>query len=241
MSADPFDQHDWQSAAYVERWVATKRAAGEQRAQDLHRVVAALPAGHEAPRRVLDIGTGWGPLAREVLMALPGATLVAHDFSAPMLEKAEITLGPFGERASFWRGDLTDAAWAQGIGGPFDAVVSAHAIHNVRSHATIAAVYSTVGQLLSPGGWFVNLEIVDPAGPATGGAYGRLRTGAGGVRAPHQPGHDLAAATLVDHLRWLTDAGFAEVDCLWKDTRQALLVGVTPSGSGREARSGRSG
>jgi hypothetical protein len=38
----------------------------------------------------------------------------------------------------------------------------------------------------------------------------------------------VAAATLADHLRWLTDAGFSEVDCLWKDGRQALLVGVTP-------------
>ena len=181
---------------------------------------------------MLDIGTGWGPLAYEVLLELPEATLVGHDFSEPMLEKATATLAEFGERASFWRGDLTDPTWADGIGDPFDAVVSAHAIHNVRSHSTIAAVYSTACQLLSPGGWFVNLEIVDPAGPATGAAYGRLRTGAIGVRAPHEHGHehgqDLAAATLVDHLRWLTDAGFAEVDCLWKDARQALLVGVAP-------------
>ena len=90
-------------------------------------------------------------------------------------------------------------------------------------------------RLLSPGGWFVNLEIVDPAGPATGGAYGRLRAGAGGVRSRQDPGHDLAAATLVDHLRWLADAGFAEVDCLWKEARQALLVGVKPFVSPREA------
>ena len=229
MSAtDPFGQHDWQSPAYVEHWVETKTATAEERAPDLRRVVAVLPTGPEAPRRVLDIGTGWGPLAYEVLLALPEATLVAHDFSEPMLEKAAATLASFGERASFWRGDLTDASWAEGIGGPFDAVVSAHAIHNVRSHAAIAGVYSTVCRLLSPGGWFVNLEIVDPAGPATGGAYGQLRPGSSGVRAPHEPGNDLAAATLVDHLGWLTDAGFAEVDCLWKNARQALLVGVSP-------------
>jgi tRNA (cmo5U34)-methyltransferase len=228
MSADPFGQHDWQSAAYVERWVETKRAAAEQRAPDLRRVVAALPTGQEAPRRVLDIGTGWGPLAYEVLLEHPEATLVAHDFSEPMLEKAAATLAQFGGRVSLWRGDLTDPGWAEGIGGPFDAVVSAHAIHNVRSHAVIAAVYSTVCRLLSPGGWFVNLEIVDPPGPATGGAYGRLRSGAGRVRAPQEPGHDLAAATLSDHLRWLADAGFGEVDCLWKEARQAVLVGVAP-------------
>jgi tRNA (cmo5U34)-methyltransferase len=228
MSEDPFGQHDWQSAAYVERWVEMKQAGAEQRAPDLRRVVAALPTGEEAPRRVLDIGTGWGPLAYEVLLELPEATVVGHDFSEPMLEKAAATLAEFGARASFWRGDLTDPNWADGIGGPFDAVVSAHAIHNVRSHSTIATVYSMVCQLLSPGGWFVNLEIIDPPGPATGAAYGRLRTGAIGVRAPHEPGHDMAAATLVDHLRWLTDAGFAEVDCLWKDARQALLVGVAP-------------
>ena len=229
MSAtDPFGQHDWQSPAYVEHWVETKSTTAEERAPDLRRVVAVLPTGPEAPRRVLDIGTGWGPLAYEVLLALPEATLVAHDFSEPMLEKAAATLASFGERASFWRGDLTDASWAEGIGGPFDAVVSAHAIHNVRSHAAIAGVYSAVCRLLSPGGWFVNLEIVDPAGPATGGTYGQLRPGSSGVRAPHEPGNDLAAATLVDHLGWLTDAGFAEVDCLWKNARQALLVGVSP-------------
>ena len=89
---DPFGQHDWQSAAYVEQWVEMKSATAEQRAPDLRRVVAVLPTGQEAPRRVLDIGTGWGPLAYEVLLALPEATLVAHDFSEPMLEKAAATL-----------------------------------------------------------------------------------------------------------------------------------------------------
>ena len=134
---------------------------------------------------MLDIGTGWGPLAQEVLTVLPKATLVAHDFSEPMLAKARTTLAPFGERVGFVRGDLTDEHWADGIGAPFDAVVSAHAIHNVRSHRMIAAVYATVRQLLAPGGWFLNLEIVDPAGPAAAGAYGRLRLGRG--RAPLSP------------------------------------------------------
>src|SRR5262245_1502664 len=98
MTADPFGQHDWQSAAYVERWVETKRAAADERVPALRRVVAALPTGQDAPRRVLDIGTGWGPLAYEVLLANPDATVVAHDYSEPMLVKAEATLAEFGER-----------------------------------------------------------------------------------------------------------------------------------------------
>jgi tRNA (cmo5U34)-methyltransferase len=227
-ASDPFGQHEWQSPEYVEHWVEAKAATAAQRAPDLHRVVAALPSGPDAPRCVLDIGTGWGPLAQEVLTVLPKATLVAHDFSEPMLAKARTTLAPFGARVGFVRGDLTDEHWADGIGAPFDAVVSAHAIHNVRSHRMIAAVYATVRQLLAPGGWFLNLEIVDPAGPAAAGAYGRLRLGAAGPRSPHAHGDDLAAASLVDHLRWLDEAGFAEIDCPWKDLRQALLLGVAP-------------
>jgi cyclopropane fatty-acyl-phospholipid synthase-like methyltransferase len=224
-SSDPFGQHDWHSPEYVEQWVTARTAMAAERTPALRMVVAALPGG-AGPSRVLDIGTGWGPLAYEVLSARPHATLVAHDFSAPMLERARRTLAPFAERVEYRMGDLATDGWAEGMPGPFDAVVSAHAIHNVRSHEVIVAVYAAVHRLLAPGGCFVNLDIVDPPGPGAAAAYGRIREGGGGRHGGRHVGDDVAAAGVVDHLRWLTAAGFAEVDCPWKDLRQALLLAI---------------
>ena len=136
----------------------------------------------------------------------------------------------FGERASFWRGDLTDPNWAEGIGGPFDAVVSAHAIHNVRSHSTIAArvldgVPAAVARRMvreprdrrsrRPGD---GRRVRSTAAPAR--SVSERRTSPATTWPPRR-------SSITS--RWLTDAGFAEVDCLWKDARQALLVGVSRS------------
>jgi len=163
---------------------------------------------------VLDVGSGPGPLASAVLRALPEARVVCQDFSEPMLRRAQIALAWAGKRVRYHRSDLAAPDWMVGLGKGFEAVVSSYAIHNLRDPARIRSVYADLAGLLSPGGCVFLLDLVESPGPRTDALYGRRRRHTDGM-----------PATLAAHLSWLTDAGLAEVDCLWKDGFEAAMCG----------------
>jgi len=185
--------------------------------------------GH-APRRVLDLGAGTGMLAARVAAAHPDAELVLTDGAPAMLEQARATLGP---RAQLHVADLADPLPP----GPFEAVVSALAIHHL-DDAGKQALFARVHAALPPGGVFVNAEQV--AGPtpwldrryrawheASARALGA--TDAEWAAAQARMRHD-RCADVESHLGWLRDAGFDAADCLFKDHRFAVLVGRRADG-----------
>jgi len=211
--------HDWHSAAYVADWIGRDVTRDDERRPLLRRAARLVPADRGDPIRVLDVGGGYGMLTREVLEEFPRATVVLHDFSGPMLEQARARLAEHLDRLEFARSDLRDPSWTKALPGPFDVVVSAIAIHNVRDPAIIRRVYSDVHGLLGPGSCFYNVDFVAPAG----------RIGAAALAGRRPAGEPKIArgdrGTLTDHLAWLRDAGFDDVDCLARDGHQALLAG----------------
>jgi ubiquinone/menaquinone biosynthesis C-methylase UbiE len=151
--SDSLGRHDWYSAEYVDDWIR----ADEQRERNLDVLVERLDLTGDEPV-VLDVGGGYGRLTRTVLERFPSARVVMHDFSPPMLARASAYLAPFSGRYTAVRADLRDPEWTAALGGPFDAVMSAIAIHNVREPKSIARVYQEVCGLLRPGGQFLNLD-----------------------------------------------------------------------------------
>lgn len=181
-------------------------------------------AGREI-RRVLDLGAGTGLLAAHVAAAYPGVELTLLDGAAAMLDRARET---FGDGAAYVLADLADPLPG---GGPWDAIVSALAIHHL-DDAGKRELYARVHATLAPGGIFVNAEQV--AGPTAlfDDAYHRWHerrakelgtTDIDWQHAVESMRHDRTAS--VEHqLAWLREAGFADADCLWKDHRLAVLA-----------------
>jgi tRNA (cmo5U34)-methyltransferase len=173
-------------------------------------------------RRVLDLGAGL--LARQVLGAHPDSEVTLLDGAAAMLEEAR---GVLGERARYVVADLTDPLPA----GPWDAVVSALAIHHL-DDAGKQALFARVHAALSPGGMFVNAEQVAAPSGLFQDAYTRWHAREAVARGC-SPG-DWAAS--VDRMRldrwssvehqvaWLREAGFADADCLFKDHGFAVIA-----------------
>lgn len=218
LSADPRHRpHDWHSAAYVEDWIDQDATDDERRRPTLRRVATLLPGGPEDPLRVLDVGGGYGALSYEVLQARPQASVVLHDYSAAMIAKAAERLARFAGRVSYRESDMAGPGWAGDLGGPFDAVVSALAIHNLDDTAAISRVYRDVFSLLRPGGCFFDADLAFPAGPGVADLYRRDP-----IRDPAWDVH-VGPPGLEDHLHWLREAGFCEVDCIWKDCEDTLL------------------
>jgi tRNA (cmo5U34)-methyltransferase len=190
--------------------------------------VAALELTAAPPARVLDLGAGTGLLAARVLAAHHAAEVVLLDGAPAMLEQARAALG---DRARYVTGDLNGPL----PDGPWDAVVSALAIHHLADEEK-AALFARVHEALVPGGIFVNAEQVAGPTPWLNGVYARHHEQAAralGATDEEWAGalermrHD-RCASVEQQIGWLREAGFADADCLFQDHRFAVLVARRP-------------
>jgi ubiquinone/menaquinone biosynthesis C-methylase UbiE len=212
--SDPHGVHDWHSASYVESWITNDVTRDSERQPLLRRTADLLPVARDQPVRVLDIGGGYGMLTREVLEAFPQAIVVLQDLSEAMLDQSRGRLAEYAARLRFVRADLRDPGWVDAVGGPFDAVVSSIAIHNVRESDVIRKIYQQVYELVTPGGAFFNLDFVIPDPDPTDLD-----------ESPDDQGESRSGATVADQLNWLAEAGFQRVELLLQEGNQALVAG----------------
>jgi ubiquinone/menaquinone biosynthesis C-methylase UbiE len=171
----------------------------------LRRILDRLPVDRELPRRVLDVGGGYGVLTREILESLPLSSVVLVDISQRMLDHARDRLGDYGVRVRFVQADLRDSAWVTAVDGPFDAVASSMAIHNVRDVGAIQTIYTEMVSLLRPGGIFLNIDLVPPAEANT----------------------SFEVFDLLAQMNYLRDLGLEAINCVHKEGPLTAIVAST--------------
>lgn len=188
--------------------------------------LAALPFGPREQPAILDLGAGTGLLSAMVRQALPEARLTVTDGSTEMLARARERLA--GDPDARFR--TLDFA-TDPLGGPWDAIVSALAIHHL-DDAGKRALYGRVLTALTPGGTFVNAEQVLGSSEAEERDFALdwlLRVRTAGVSdkdlaaAQARMAHD-RCAPLEIQLAWLRELGFAEAACAFRDKRFAVIV-----------------
>lgn len=163
-----------------------------------------IESSGQGVRRILELGTGTGHTARQLLERHPQAELVGVDTSQQMLSPAAVGL-PAG-RVKLTLGRLEEDLPA----GPFDLVASALCVHHLDA-AEKADLFRRVYAALEPGGRFVLADVVSPRDPAA-------------ARVPLSPGLD-QPSRVEDQVRWLSEAGFA-VTVPWENRDLAVIVGV---------------
>jgi tRNA (cmo5U34)-methyltransferase len=170
-------------------------------------------------------------LAASVLDAYPGCEVTLLDGAELMLDKAREAL--VGRPANFVLGDMHGELPQ----GPWDAVVSALAIHHLKD-AGKRHVLAEALRTLRPGGIFVNAEHVLGPTAFLDAEYRRWHE-AEARQAGIDDGEWAAyedrmtadhLSPLPDQLEWLHDAGFEDVDCLFKDRGYAVMFGRKPAG-----------
>jgi tRNA (cmo5U34)-methyltransferase len=180
-------------------------------------------------------------VSKFILDQFSNATCIAQDGSEPMLRRARQIMAGYGTRFQPHQSDLFDKDWLPQQCGPFDAAVSASCLHNLRDFKRISEIYGDIRRHLKPGGVFLNLDLVNAPTLALQQHYGRVATlrreregtSSPGVTAMLQQAHQTAEhgpahafpANLDEQLAALRAAGFADIDCFWKDLRQALFGG----------------
>jgi len=136
---------------------------------------------------VLELGSGPGFLAGHLLGAVPGLALTLLDFSAAMHALAGARLGSYADRVIYVERDFKQPSWRDGL-GPFDAVITNQAVHELRHKRHAATLHAAVQGVLKPGApYFVSDHRFSPG-------FGNERLN----------------MTLTEHREALFDAGFSE-------------------------------
>jgi tRNA (cmo5U34)-methyltransferase len=177
---------------------------------------------------VLDLGGGTGALAAAIAERFPRATVEIWDTDPEMLAAARARCAGFGERVRYVERSFTDPLPS------CDAVAACIALHHVKDLAVKAAIYRHIFAALRPGGIFVN---ADTAVPATTALRDHAFRGWAQSMQPHgitetQAFQHFASwaqedyyPPLIVELRLLTEAGFAEPECFWREAA-ALVFGA---------------
>lgn len=244
------DAKDW-----VLRWELQQEQGDtgrEERFSVVGDVLALATAECERPY-VLDLFCGPGSLAARLARRLPRLDLVGVD-ADPLL----LGLGQrmHGERIRFVDTVVGAEDWAASLrrDGPFDAVVSAAALHRLPER-TLLEVYAQVHSLLQPGGILVNADRLPQEPPAVAGLADRVgRLHAERHRMPGGEGwsswwaaageaRELAGLfaerrrrglggeadnglSLPAHLDLLKKAGFGQSGTVWQRGDSCVLVAV---------------
>jgi tRNA (cmo5U34)-methyltransferase len=213
-------------SAHAPQYTAQRRRLVPGYDQFYGAVVDVLSLSGQPPRRVLDLGAGTGLLSEQLVAAFPNISVELLDGSAPMLDEARARLDD--GVAALHLADLADPLPE----GPFDAIVSALAIHHLQD-ADKRRLLSRACEALAPGGVFVNAEqVAGPTSALTAGynsiwerdcrALGATDQELDGAR--ERMRHD-RCVDIETQLAWMRQAGFAAADCVYKSWRFAVLAG----------------
>lgn len=190
---------------------------------------AALPLVKNRPqaKTVLDLGAGSGLFSKFVYEQNTGLQFILADLSAGMLDVARQRFAGLSN-FNFMEFDFA----ADTITGKYDIIISALAIHHL-ADAEKERLYNKVYAALNPGGLFINADQVEGRSPMFDEFYkSRWRQ----IVINSGLDEDAIAkaferikldkfAPLEAQLTMLENAGFAAVDCIYKNLNFVVFCG----------------
>lgn len=197
-------------------------------------------------QHVVDLSCGEGVLCRAILDRFPAYHVHGLDISPTMLETAMQALSRYGERFDTQLFDLPDSSW-RNFPWPLRAVVSSLAIHHLDDEQK-QQLSRDVYTMLAPGGVFIIADLIWPTTQAGINVAGKGWDEATRQRALQLDGNlsayeqfytrDWNSFTLAEpdpfdkmtslysQLKWLEQAGFANIDVYWMKAGHAIFGGI---------------
>ena len=152
------DHHHWESAEYVAGWAKGQDPKETSRTEAFQVLADRIPYEKNLPIKILDLGAGYGALTKFLLECFPNAKAVCQDGSEEMAKLGRERMKNLAGRFEYMLCDFSKHGWSKLLPGPFEAVVSSIAIHNVGSHNIIRGIYEDAYSLVKPGGCFLNFD-----------------------------------------------------------------------------------
>lgn len=194
---------------------------------------------------LVELCCGQGLLCRALLERFPDVSVHALDGSPRMVESARATVAELGGRFDAGIFDLADRSW-RSFPFPLHAVVSSLAIHHLDGGQK-RELFKDLYQALAPGGVLVIADLILPTtqrGVQVAGkewdraVRDRSLSLEGDLRRfehfqrihwnsffDPEPDPVDKPSTLLDQLKWMEEAGFANVDAFWMRAGHAIFGG----------------
>jgi tRNA (cmo5U34)-methyltransferase len=224
-AAAPQEREDWFDDAFVDDWLRRQEERAPERNRQFAMVRALVPRTPDESFRYLNLAAGDGALDELLLARYTHAQAVLVDGSPAMVTRAGARLGRFSDRVSLVQADLETPEWQRQVDGQFDVALTTIALHNLEDPRRIRALYSEVFRLIADGGFFMNLDYVRAPSHDVWPLYRRASSDTeGGYSMAIRSIRDYAG-TVDEQLSWLREAGFAPVDCFWREFRLAIFGG----------------
>jgi SAM-dependent methyltransferase len=150
--------HHWESADYVAKWAAGQDRKEANRARTFQLLADTIPFDKQQVITILDLGAGYGALTKFLLEQFPNATAICQDGSEEMAKLGSERMKNLRGRFEYVICDFSRHGWSKLVPGPFEAIVSSIAIHNVGSPNIIRGIYEDAYTLVRPGGCFLNFD-----------------------------------------------------------------------------------
>lgn len=194
---------------------------------DFYNTALALAVTATDTPRILDLGAGTGLLSAFLLKKFPNASLTLIDLSEKMLEVARERLQSHPD-IEYIVADYTQHEFEE----PFDLVISSLSIHHL-TDTEKKALYQYAFSLLKNGGRFINADQVLGSSPFLDSLYKqdwKQKVESSGlsreeILAAYERTKLDKMSPLDDQLNWLRDAGFADVDCVYKYYNFVVMTG----------------
>jgi ubiquinone/menaquinone biosynthesis C-methylase UbiE len=154
--------HHWESAEYVAGWAKGQDPKEINRKAAFQVLADTIPYEKELPIRILDLGAGYGALTKFLLERFHNAKALCQDGSKEMAKLGGQRMKSLAGRFEYVLCDFSKHGWSKLLPGPFEAVVSSIAIHNVGSPNIIRGIYEDAYRLVKPGGCFLNFDRPKP-------------------------------------------------------------------------------
>ena len=201
-----------------------------------------LPFPRTAVLRAIDLGIGTGYFTQCFLNKFPSSRVLGIDGAPAMIELAKARLKSSESRVEFVIDDFRKLLELAPDAGTADIVFSAYALHHL-SRPDKERVLSRVVELLVPGGWFVNADLIVADSPElesrlqeiriagiverAGGADNRFADSA--LTRQFLADLELKEAdqplTLAEDLALLRNSGLKNVSAFWLEYRELVSGG----------------
>lgn len=218
------------SVAYYDDWIR-KAVPGYDALFTVARELIPFPV--EATVEVLDLGAGTGLFSKQVLERCPRARFVLWDVADRMLDVARERFRDYPEQFRYVADDYRNLPEA----GGFDLVVSSLSIHHLADEEK-RALFRQVFRVLRDPGMFLNIDLIKGPTPCLEELYcadwydKMRRAGApeeeirAGIERRNAYDRD---ALMGDQLRWLSEAGFSDTDCVYRNYKMGLFLALKGS------------
>jgi tRNA (cmo5U34)-methyltransferase len=170
--------------------------------------IEVLPFPKTAALRAIDLGIGTGYFTKQFLNHFPNSRVLGIDGAQAMVELAKARLTSLASRVQFVIGDFRHLQQLASSAGMADVVFSAYALHHLR-RPDKERVLREVVELLVPGGWFSNADLIVADTPELQSRLQELRVAGIVERAS---GADNRFADLASTRQFLADLERKEAD-----------------------------